>query len=274
MRFGPRRDRAVRAALPVPRYGEMKERVASLCHAPGGAGTAWYPPVLAGATTLAEMIVGPRYVEMARDLLRRLTPDEYAESLIRFYDEGRARFGAAWRYADIVTVLLGLAEILRPRRYLEIGVRRGRSASAVASRSPQCDLALFDMWIPGYAGMDNPGPEFVRKELERVGHRGRCEFVEGDSHETLPAFFSARRDAAFDLITVDGDHSDEGATQDLCWVLPRLSIGGAVVFDDIAHPSHPGLRAVWQRLVADDARFSSWSLDEAGYGVGFAVRKW
>ena len=257
----------------TPRYGDMSERVPSLCHETVGGEAAWYPPVMLGASALAEQITNPRQVERARDLLQTLAPDEYGRYMIRFYEDGLRRFGGGWRYADIVTVLLGLTEALKPRRYLEIGVRRGRSACAVASLAPTCDLALFDMWIPDYAGMENPGPAFVRAELARVGHSGRCDFVDGDSHETLPRYFSDHPDTVFDLITVDGDHSDDGATRDLCDVLPRLAVGGAVVFDDISHPAHPGLKALWHRLVVDDSRFSAWSFDEVGYGVGFGVRK-
>ncbi len=262
-----------RSAEMTPRYGDMGEQVPSVCHEPSGGGTAWYPPVMIGAGALAELIMSPRQVERARDLLLRLVPDDYGRYMIRFYEDGLRRFGGAWRYADIVTVLLGVAETLKPRRYLEIGVRRGRSACAVASLAPTCDLALFDMWIQDYAGMENPGPAFVRAELARVGHSGLCEFVDGDSHETLPRYFSDNPDATFDLITVDGDHSDDGATRDLCDVLPRLALGGVVVFDDISHPAHPGLKALWRRLVVEDSRFSAWNFDEVGYGVGFAVRK-
>jgi hypothetical protein len=60
----------------------------------------------------------------------------------------------------------------------------------------------------------------------------------------------------------------------MCDVLPRLAIGGAIVFDDIAHPAHPELNGVWQSLVVNDDRFSSWSFRDAGYGVGFAIRKY
>jgi predicted O-methyltransferase YrrM len=258
----------------VPIYSEMRQHVPVMCYESPPGETQWYPPVMVGAGSLARNILTRRYVELARDLLQRLTPDDYGQYMIQFYEDGVKRLGDAWRYADIVTVLLGLTEMLKPRRYLEIGVRRGRSACAVASMAPSCDFALFDMWIQDYAGMENPGPEFVRAELAKVNYQGRCEIVDGDSHRTLPRYFAANLEAAFDLITVDGDHTDNGASQDLCDVLPRLTVGGAIVFDDVSHPKHPGLRAVWRRLVAEDPRFSSWSFDEVGYGVAFAVRKW
>jgi len=77
----------------------------------------------------------------------------------------------------------------------------------------------------------------------------------------------------FDLITVDGDHSEWGAEQDLRQVYQRLKIGGVLVFDDICHPLHPYLAGVWQRAVATDRRFATWQFAELGYGVALAVRR-
>lgn len=248
--------------------------VPAACHIPADGKPAWYPPVMVGADTVGDRLVRGPYLAEALDLMKRLTPDDYTTYLNAFYRAGQDRFGAHWKYADIVTVLLCLADTLKPRTYLEIGVRRGRSACAVASKSPYCAMFLFDMWVANYAGMDNPGPDFVRDELGKIGYRGSASFIDGDSHKTLPAFFAKNANAAFDLITVDGDHSESGAAQDLRDILPQLAIGGAVVFDDISHPAHPELDRVWRALVADDDRFSTFSYREAGYGVGFAIRKY
>jgi predicted O-methyltransferase YrrM len=229
-----------------------------------------------GAEALGRIIVerDARYIRQALDLLRRLSSDDYAAYLIRYLENGLARFGERWGYADIVTVLLGLADQLWPVHYLEIGVRRGRSACAVASRAPDCAMILLDMWLPNYAGMENPGPDLVRAELAKIGHRGPVDFVNGNSHETIPAYFRNHPDVAFDIITVDGDHTNLGAAQDLADVLPRLKIGGAIVFDDISHPAHPGLRDVWRRLVQTDRRYSCYDFSSVGYGVGFAIRRY
>ena len=76
---------------------------------------------------------------------------------------------------------------------------------------------------------------------------------------------------AIDLALVDGDHTDDGARADLDAVFARLAPGGAIVFDDIAHPSHPGLRDVWheQQSTRPDWLFLE---DLAGNGTGLAVR--
>jgi predicted O-methyltransferase YrrM len=261
--------------LPAPAYAEMKSVAAGLAFTPAAGEIDFYPGPMIGAEALGEKIVGmSHYVRMAHALMQSLSPDDYLRYLVRYFEAGLTRFGENWGYADIVTVLLGLADHLAPKSYLEIGVRRGRSACAVASRAPDCAMVLFDMWLKNYAGMENPGPELVQTELKKVGHRGAVEFVNGNSHETVPAWFAAHPDAAFDIITVDGDHTNLGAAQDLADVMPRLKVGGAVVFDDICHPKHPGLHDVWRRMVEEDRRFSTWSFRSVGYGIGFAIRKY
>ena len=257
-------------SLPEPVGEWTRDHAAATCFslAPD-----WYPPVLAGGRTLEEWLFAAGLIEEAAALTERLSPDDYGTYVTTWYREGLARYGSSWRYADIVTALLAASHRLVPKRYLEIGVRRGRSLCAVASQAPDCALYGFDLWVSNYAGIENPGPEFVRTELDRVGHRGSVQFVNGNSHQTLPAFFAAHPDLTFDLITVDGDHSTLGAAQDICDVIPRLRIGGILVFDDVCHPALPGLRQVWQELVASQPRFSAVTFDEAGYGVGMAIRR-
>jgi hypothetical protein len=98
------------------------------------------------------------------------------------------------------------------------------------------------------------------------------EFIDGNSADTVPAFLDADPERFFDLVTVDGDHSEHGARVDLEHVLPRVTLGGAVVFDDVNNPSHPDLRGVWMSTMAAHPEFSGWMFDEVGFGAAFAVR--
>ncbi len=257
----------------VPEYSPMKQRNASVCYR-GEGEIEWYPPLMLSAEALAEKALRQQYTEDALRLIKQLDMDDYCIYLAGYYQEGLTRFGSDWRYADIVTVLLALAETLKPENYLEIGVRRGRSVCAVASKAPQCNAYMFDMWVTNYAGMANPGEDLVAAELLKIGHTGRREFHNGNSHHTLKKFFGENPSLAFDIVTVDGDHTYAGAAEDLCDVLPRIKVGGAIVFDDLCHPKHMYLQEVWEKLVVDDPRFTSWTCKEIGYGVGFALRKW
>lgn len=235
--------------------------------------TDWYHPVIIGPQTVGEMAMSSACLQQAIHVYERLEPDDYVSFLLAYYRAGLERFGDNWHYADIVTVLIAAAKLLHPSNYLEIGVRRGRSMAMVATICPDCDIVGFDLWAPDYAGMSSPGPDFVRAEIKKLGHSGRMELISGDSHKTLPRFFSKHHDAFFDLIIVDGDHSKKGAERDLRDVLPRLKVGGIIIFDDICHPLHPYLAKVWQRVVASDSRFAAWQFNELGYGVAFAIRK-
>lgn len=259
--------------LPVPHYKEMPARVPAATFPAAEDGVDWYPPVMIDGADIGDRIVSGGYIRHAVEILRSLSPDPVYIYLDKFLSEGLTRYGPTWRYADISVVLAALSDLLRPRTYLEIGVRRGRSMCTVAKFAPTCDVYGFDMWFAGYAGLDNPGPDFVRDELARFGHKGKATFVSGDSHTTVPKFLDETPDLTFELIAVDGDHSELGAAQDLADVLPRLAIGGAIVFDDISHPAHPELLGVWRELVADDPRYSPWSYTGAGHGVGCAIRK-
>ena len=238
------------------------------------AGVDYYGGVTVGAATIGARALEPGQLDRCLATLERLEADDYLAYVRGFVARGRATAGTDWRYADIVTVLGAAAELLVPTSYLEIGVRRGRSMAVVGARAPGASIIGIDLWETGYAGMENPGEEHVRRELATIGHHGPLELVSGDSHEVLPRLFAERPELAFDLVTVDGDHSDAGAARDLRDVLPRLRVGGALVFDDVRHASHPGLDEVWRRTVAADRRFSTWQFDDIGYGVAVAVRRW
>jgi predicted O-methyltransferase YrrM len=221
--------------------------------------------------TIGRLATKPETLRQVTETARSLSSDAYLEYLFKYCEEAQSRYGDLWAYADILTCLWAAARLLQPAMYLEIGVRRGRSMAMVSSVAPDCHLVGFDLWVPDYAGMANPGPEFVLGELQRVGHCGPVELISGDSHVTVKAYFAQHRDRFFDLITVDGDHTRRGATQDLRDVIPRLKVGGILIFDDIALPPHE-LVQVWKREVVARPQFKTWSFQQLGYGVGVAVR--
>lgn len=234
---------------------------------------AWLPPVQYGAGTLEQLAVSSKCLDSVRRILQQLEPDDYLEFMLGWYRQGQQTFGANWRYLDLLTILQAASQWLAPRNYLEVGVRRGRSLAVVGATAPDCDLVGFDLWMPDYAGMPNPGPGFVREELQKFDRRGSLSLISGDSRESLPRYFAEHPGMEFDLITVDGDHSAAGARADLECLLPRLSVGGVLVMDDIAHPQHRYLDQLWDELVGNSTQFSCGKFRELGYGIAWAVRK-
>lgn len=219
---------------------------------------------LAGAATSQEANA------FVASIVEMLTPSEDVAGQQAYYRLSQAQFGKYWHYADLTTVLWAAATLIQPNSYLEIGVRRGRSMAMVAAARPNCAIYGFDLWLGDYAGVPNPGPDFVRSELVAVGHRGSVVLLSGDSKNTVPAFLRAHPNLYFDLITIDGDHSLLGAATDLANVLPRLKVGGILAFDDISRSS--ALRRVWDKIVKRDSRYVTWEFTDAGYGVAVAIR--
>jgi predicted O-methyltransferase YrrM len=232
----------------------------------------WYTPALSGAQTLSEYLYHKQVYLSVIQILKTLDSDEYVDFVTGFMKKGIQNFGANWKYADICTVLFSLSSVLEIEEYLEIGVRRGRSMAMVCSARPRVNIVGFDIWKKNYAGMDNPGPEFVISQMKQFGHTGKLDLISGNSHLTLKEYFSKNTSSYFDIITVDGDHSENGAIEDIEDVISRVRVGGAIVFDDIAHPQHPYLRRVWEKHVKTRPEFTTHEYDELGYGVAFGIR--
>ena len=233
----------------------------------------WLSPVALGPSTIAANASKGSTLKAVIEILSRLEQDELIEFTLRYYKEGLSRYGNDWGFMDQLTVLHAASSLVVPHSYLEIGVLRGRSLAVVASRSPQCELVGFDLWAGEYAGLPNPGIEHVKSQLLRVGHKASATFTEGDSAETVPAWLDSNPGQRFDLVTVDGDHSEDGARRDLVHTLPRVRLGGVVVMDDIVHPRCAWLERVWDEVMAANPQFVEMKFKDIGNGVAFAVKR-
>ncbi|MFZ5919812.1 MAG: class I SAM-dependent methyltransferase [Chloroflexota bacterium] len=185
-------------------------------------------------------------IQDVRDTIECLTDDGYWYRYL--LDKFDIALKAEVEYWEIRIALRTLSRVIKPRNYLEIGTRRGWSLAQVLIESPTTQAFLFDIWMKNYGGVQNPGPGFVKRELSRcLNQELDLTFVSGNSHDTLPENFLGKKQnrlnwiirnpkpfpETFDLVTVDGDHSILGAWWDLCDTFPLVSIGGALVFDDL-----------------------------------------
>lgn len=210
------------------------------------------------------------------ELFNRMDADPYARRLADGYARGAARFKDAWRYVDLWSVLYAFGRLAGPKRYLEIGTRRGHSLAAVLAGcrdggSPAPSVVSCDVWVQSYAGAENPGPTFVAGQMKRIGFDVKIEFLSGSSHELLPPFLRQSGEP-FDLMTVDGDHSREGARADLLDVVGHLRLGGLLAFDDIHHPQHTYLGQVWREVMNHRPGFETYENPRNGTGIAAAIR--
>ena len=233
-----------------------------------------YSPIFLQTISLAKVASRANNIQEVIGILNKLSADPFTQGMIETYHQGITLLGDDWGYLDITNSLYAISKLGQPENYLEIGVRRGRSVCIVAAASPHVNIYGFDLWQKGYGGNDNPGPDFVKDELKRLGHNGKTEFISGDSHVTVPKFLKDNPDLTFDLITVDGDHSLVGALDDLTNVIDRLKVGGVLIFDDIDNPYCPGLDGVWDRFMKVHPSLEGCIINNpVGLGVAIGIRK-
>lgn len=231
-------------------------------------------PHLLGRETIKNLISNNEVIKEALLILKKLESNHDVEFISEFYEKGLRLYGDKWVYADINTALVGLSKIMDIENYMEIGVRRGRSLCMLGSQKKTANLYGFDMWIEDYHNSPNPGPDFVNKELDKFDFQGKVNFINGDSKTTVPNFFKENPNLFFDLITIDGDHSLKGAYRDIKNVLPRLKIGGAIVFDDISSHEHIYLKKLWTKEIKNKNNFYSYEFTDTGLGIAVGIKKY
>jgi len=158
---------------------------------------------------------------------------------------------------NIHVALAFLADRLNPENYLEVGVRTGCSLVPLLHNSDVKEVVALDMWKESYAGLSNTKEytvEQINKYKAKTNKQAKIEFIKGDSHKKLKDLISSGR--KFDLITADGDHSESGAWEDLQDATKLLADKGAIVFDDIIHPSHSYLRKLVDRFQQEHSEYT------------------
>jgi predicted O-methyltransferase YrrM len=183
-------------------------------------------PIIGVSTYLRKVISAWEFIELDQPLKSRNT------KILEY----RAEEKPFW---NIHVALAFIADKLQPKSYLEIGVRTGGSMVKVIGTARPEHIVAMDIWTGSYASFPN-FLEYTQQQLlsfqDKKGRISIIEYIQGDSHKELKKLIDQNR--TFDLITVDGDHSLEGAREDIEDALHLLSARGAIVFDDIIHPSH------------------------------------
>lgn len=148
-----------------------------------------------------------------------------------------------------------IARMPSPVHYLEIGVCEGTTSDPVISL-PQVELAvLVDNWTLGFGGTGRGNANHI---VSLLGDRmKKTVILSGDSTNVLPAV-----EHRFDLIFVDGDHTEEGCRRDMTNCLHLLAANGLMVVDDVDHPAHTYLRAVVEEFAKANGLSIEWHPDE------------
>ena len=143
--------------------------------------------------------------------------------------------------------IVRLVREYEPMSYLEIGCYDGRSLRWVVENAAWLQrVCVCDTWDgPECRAAGFSDHSHIDQMLDGLGCNAVRRYLDGQSHDLLP---SEVDEYLYDLILVDGDHSEMAAFVDLliCWKL--LMPGGWLVMDDTNHVDHPYLDLVAQRF--------------------------
>jgi predicted O-methyltransferase YrrM len=120
-----------------------------------------------------------------------------------------------------------------PSRICEIGFNAGHSAMLLLLASSATTFTIFDI---GHHQYTQPCLNYIEHIFPQVAF----EYIVGDSTLTMPTQMEGRHQT-YDLVHVDGGHSEFCATSDIKHADILLKPGGIMVVDDTDAPQINGL---------------------------------
>lgn len=130
----------------------------------------------------------------------------------------------------------------RAKDIMEVGFNAGHSTAIMLLANPNSKITVFDLGEHPYTV---PALEYLG---EVFPGRIRAAYL-GDSRETLPRFVKDEPEARFDLLHIDGGHTEEVLSSDFEWC-SRIAKPGMhrVVIDD---DDYPVIHKFNRRMVAE-----------------------
>ena len=127
----------------------------------------------------------------------------------------------------LVRMYQAILEEAKPKIVLEVGSGWGLFSRSVMDHTDAKEITLDK--IAGYG--------LAQFEKNTDGFQDRIERIVEDSHTLLPRMEVDWKEK-FDVIFVDGDHTQDGAAKDLSQAWPLLKPGGTMLVDDVFHKSN------------------------------------
>ena len=153
--------------------------------------------------------------------------------------------------------LLRLVRELAPRSCLELGTGFGIStAYQAAGLELNGTGRITTLDIRGMMEIAAPG-------LSRLGLAGRVELVSGRIEDTMAGALDAG--APIDSAFLDADHTEIGTIAPFEAIVPHLSPGAVVVFDDINWTSE--MRRAWRRVSARPEVVAAYGVHRLGVAI-------
>jgi hypothetical protein len=175
--------------------------------------------------------------------LPKLLADALAVSLLPI------KFETFSAWSRLIPVLFALFPIVRPRRYVELGVHNGMSFFAACQVSEHVktntECVAIDSWIGDPHASFHSSTVFEEfKQNLQTNYPGAF-FIQGMFSHAVDLF----ENGSIDLLHIDGYHTYEAVKADFEDWLCKMSDIGIVLFHDInVHERNFGVWQLWQEL--------------------------
>jgi predicted O-methyltransferase YrrM len=154
-------------------------------------------------------------------------------------------------------LLLKLIKEFRPQTALELGTCIGISASyQAASQKLNGNGKLIT--LEGAEAI----ARLAEKNIESL-HLDNVQIVCGRFNDVLPAIL--KKNQAIDYVFIDGHHDEQATVNYYEKILPSLSPGALLIFDDIAWSD--GMQRAWKKISSDENIVLSVDLNMLGICV-------
>jgi hypothetical protein len=202
-------------------------------------------------------------------------PERFAEDWLSDVVAASCTPIRAWEFSawsELVPVMYALFALLRPRRYVELGVHNGMSYFAACQIAERLGLATECIAIDSWVGDEHAGLH-DSEVFDRF--RSYLAATYPDQYYIHAYFQSALRcfdDGSIDLLHIDGLHTYEAVKEDFETYLPKLSDVGVIIFHDINEFGRGfGVWRLWEEL---KERYPAYAFaHQHGLGIIFVGRE-
>jgi predicted O-methyltransferase YrrM len=132
-------------------------------------------------------------------------------------------------------------EASRSKTVLEIGFNAGHSAEMFLISNPDVKVTSIDIGMHQYS--------YIGAKYFETYYPGRHEMIWGDSTQMVPYYTANNRGKTFDLIFIDGGHTDPVPYKDLCACKALASRNTILIMNDVVYDSNMGPTNAWKQMI-------------------------
>jgi len=182
-----------------------------------------------------EEVTAPENIKEVSRVLTSVTAIDPLANHRQFQEKLRD-LTAMTKHIAIYPFMYFLAQRVRPKRYLEVGILRAWSTIVVVTAHPSTEIVGVDNWSDSMAMTC----EEAGVRIKAYGHVGKLTLLSGDSRKIVTPDLGV-----FDLILVDGGHALDVMKADLDNCAALLIPGGYLVAHDIFASHVPARVPLW-----------------------------